>query len=905
MAGATPVGREEELEALRTAFRAAETGRPAFVFLIGPTGSGKSSVLSAFAGELAKAEDHPEVVSVLCYEYTPENALGPIGEVLRALTNRDKRGERARRALKLIRQVAPPLVELIPIIGKVAALGLQTAADLGAYAIGDGKELDLADDVAAALLHVALEIPLLVVIDDAQWLDTASIGVIERLAKNASTERLMLVSSYDHSLVPNDQPLAHLQAQIVGSYGGVRIVLDDLELDGVRAVLGERYGDIPDARLAEWLLDCTDGNPQFLQQYLAMLEEQGTLRRDDGGKWGLDGKIEGAPGDWTLDGALARASTPKTLMDLLAPRVAHLEEDEKLLLETGSVQGRRFLSTVLGTLLNRDADELWTSLGRIQERHGMIALEEAEDWWTDRSDLYSFDPGVLQELLYGRIEHSGFQRRRRHLAVAEVLEALIAHDDPKPRHALLEIARHRERAGDALGAARVLVGVADSTFAEGADRETAISAERAVRLSRKALERPGPDADDARRLLVRAIVLLIISGEASWRAGAASADGPALLALAQEAVAAADAIADDALRASARYAAAHVQTRYAGLHEAIATYNEALEAARNAGDTVGQLAILTQLGYHTDSLDLEKGWALLQQAHALVTGDELAARLDPATLAYQSALLDQNLGIAAFDLGRYGDSIEYLSKARDALRLARWRDLTSWTLVYFGQLYTAIGLYEEAEASLSEGLELFANERGPLGVRGYLHGLLGHLYVEWEPPRLDRAREELTAAARELEAVEDRSIGPLVACYRGELALAEGTTEALESAEALLATSASFGWARAEIRSASLRARIALAEGRLRDALEHSRHAVALLAEHDGVVPATRGEEVLQTHAEVLRAAGDGDEAQAFEDRAAAIVRAKAQSLSDPKQRASYLERVRLSRAIQSNATSQ
>src|SRR5207245_9791487 len=120
--------------------------------------------------------------------------------------------------------------------------------------------------------------------------------------------------------------------------------LGPLDVAGVAAILAERYGDPPHELLAAWLHEETEGNPLFLTQYLARLEEQGVLRRDDD-RWTLDGTISGRPGAWTLDGALAAAETPESLLTLLAPRVEVLEDEERSLLESGAVQGRRFLST--------------------------------------------------------------------------------------------------------------------------------------------------------------------------------------------------------------------------------------------------------------------------------------------------------------------------------------------------------------------------------------------------------------------------------------------------------------------------------------------------------------------------------------------------------------------------------
>jgi hypothetical protein len=194
-------------------------------------------------------------------------------------------------------------------------------------------------------------------------------------------------------------------------------------------------------------------------------------------------------------------------------------------------------------------------------------------------------------------------------------------------------------------------------------------------------------------------------------------------------------------------------------------------------------------------------------------------------------------------------------------------------------------------------VELLADIPGPLGVRGYLRALLGRLYVEWEPQRLAEARETLAGAREETKASGIRSVVPLVEGFWAELLLAEGTPEALAEARDVLGAASSYGWARSEIAICSLLARVALAEGRAADAVEPSTRAATELSERGGAVPTVRSEEILWTHARVLEATGSAD-ADDYRAQAAAVVRAKAGSLTDDAQRESLTTRVRLSRDV-------
>jgi len=894
---AVGIGREEELGRLLEAAQAAARGSGSIVFLAGPTGSGKSFLLKTLSARLADAD--VDVVSVLCYETGAGNPLGPFVEALRALTNEQRSGERAKRIFELVGKVAPLVLDLIPMVGSLAGKVVQAGAEVGVYALGGHEEQqkELAADVAVALQHAAGEQPLVVVLDDAHWIDAASTEVITRLAETSGSHPLLLVVGYDPDLVEPGHPLAAARAQALGRRLATEVTLADLTPEGVAALLVDRYGAVPAPRLAEWLHDRTDGNMLFLEQYLARLEEAGILQHD-GTTWTVDGTIDGEPGAWSLGGRLADAQTPDDLLELLRPRVADLEDDERALLETGAVQGRRFLSSVLVQLLDREEDEILDRLARLAERRRMIQPQAVEDWWSERSEQYLFDPGVLQDLLYGRYAKRPYERRRRHQAVAQALETLVAGDTP-PRHVLLEIASHYEQAGKPLDAAAKLVEVADSTFAEGADRETGVHAARALALVREAPpdQLTGDAIGTARRLLVRSILLLLLGGEASWIAEFASGGREQLVELAEQGCRAAAALGDAKLQANALYAKAFVLTAYGGLMDALPVYQEALELARSAEDPLAEFAILVKYGHHLDSVDLHRGLELLQQAHELLLEGALSDVLDERQLAGQTALHQSRLGVAEFDLGHYGEAIDLLTRSSVALREYRTRDEGAWSLAFLAQVHTFIGLYEAGEATLREGIAIFGDDRRPLGVRGYLKALLGRLYLEWDTPKLGAAREMLTEAREETDAAGYRSVKPFAEIFWAELLFAEGSPEQLREADAVLAAAASYGWDRSEITANSLRARIALAEGRVVEAVDLSTAAVTPLEERGGVVPTVRAEEILFTHARALEAA-ERPGAEAYRAKAAAVVREKEESLHDPAHRESYRRRVRVSREI-------
>jgi tetratricopeptide (TPR) repeat protein len=898
MPQAAPIGREQELEQLLGLVRDATAGRGGIVFLAGPTGSGKSVLLKTLRErvETTPEFDPVETVAVLCYETGANNPLGPFVEIVVALAGADRRRTRARKVLELVREIAPPLLGFIPGLGTLAGAGISAASTVGIYALGGSGEAEqkqIASDLAASLAKVAAEeAPLVLVVDDAHWIDAASCEVVARLAHTVGAEPLLLVLAYDPDLVTDAHPLMRTRYGLAAQDAVRVLTLEDLGLDAIAALLRDRYGADLNPNLAPWLLDVSEGNLLFVDRHLRALEECGAIRSANGG-YVLDGVIEGSPGDWRLEGVVAKAGTPESLLDVVRPRLDDLDDEERNLLESGSVQGPRFFSTVLVDLLGAEERQVLDRLHRIEDRRRLISVEQSEGWWTDYSDLYSFDPGVVRELFYARYARSPHERRQGHLAVAEALERLLGGDAVPPRLALLEIAAHYEKAGRPVEAARRLLQAAGSTLEEGATRDAQRHSEKALSLLRT-LKDGEPDAE----LLARTIVLYLVASQPRWESEGGRS-GAELLALADEAYRAAEEIGDLALQAEARYAKGNLLVAFDSLERAIETFREARRLAQEAVDTVGEFSILLKLGHHLDSLDLRAGRDVLRDAQALVTSGALAGKIAPRQLTLAQARLEMRIGVAEFDLGDYGEAFRLLPGAIEQLRAGRLVEETGWGLSFLGQLYTALGLYEAAEAVLQEGIGLFADEK-VAAARGYLTALLGRLYLEWEPPRPEEAGPLLESGRDETERSGNRSVRPLTDVYYAGLLLARGDRGSLEAADHLLAGTRSVsdetGWARSAIAARSVAARVALALGHPADAARLSTEAVELLRKCGEAVPTVRTEEIYFTHATVLAATGSPD--AGWLAKAADVVREKAEKIPDRAQHDSFLGRVRLSREI-------
>ena len=138
------------------------------------------------------------------------------------------------------------------------------------------------------------EHPLALFLDDLQWLDAATLDLIEHLITHAEVRHLLLVGAYrDNEVGPAHPLLRALEAIKKADARVAEIVLTPLGLDDVgRLTASAVHCDVEHARpLTQLVHEKTGGNPFFAIQFLTELTEEGLLAFDPtvpGWLWDLD-----------------------------------------------------------------------------------------------------------------------------------------------------------------------------------------------------------------------------------------------------------------------------------------------------------------------------------------------------------------------------------------------------------------------------------------------------------------------------------------------------------------------------------------------------------------------------------------------------------------------------------------
>jgi predicted ATPase len=249
------------------------------------------------------------------------------------------------------------------------------------------------DAVKHLLLRASQHQPLLVIIEDAQWLDSETQALLDRLVDSLPTARILLLVSY--------RPEYQHGWGSKTSYTQLR--LDPLPLasteDLLQALLGDDASLVPVKRL---LIARTGGNPFFLEESLQALMETDVL--------------VGAPGAYRLMQAVPTIQIPTTVQAVLAARIDRLPPEEKHLLQTAAVIG----TEVPLPLLHAVAE-----LPEAALHGGLVHLQATEFLYETRlfpAHEYTFKHALTQEVAYNSLLRE--RRRVLHTRIVEVIEVL-------------------------------------------------------------------------------------------------------------------------------------------------------------------------------------------------------------------------------------------------------------------------------------------------------------------------------------------------------------------------------------------------------------------------------------------------------------------------------------------------
>jgi PAS domain S-box-containing protein len=395
-------GRDQQRETLLAAFdRVIAIGTPVLVLVSGYSGIGKSSLVH----ELDKAIVLPRGIflSGKFDQYRRDIPYATLAQAFRIiirqiLSESESEVERWRNVIQ--KSVGPNgqlVVKLIPelefVIGKQP-----TVAALSATEAESRFHMVFRSFLA---VFACKEHPLAIFLDDLQWLDAATLKLLEHLMTHPDVRHLLLIGAFRDNEVSASHPLMQTLNAIRGTEAVVRdIALAPLSLDDVTQFVAETlhcaHGSAePLARLVH---DKTLGNPFFVIQFLTALSDEGLIAFEpDTAAW-----------KWDLGRIRAKGYTDN-VVDFMVGKLKRLsdmtQERLKQLACLGNVAEIATLTLVHGLSEEEIHAALWEAV-----RMELIVRQD---------DGYAFVHDRVQEAAYGLIPEG--ERAAIHLRIGRML----------------------------------------------------------------------------------------------------------------------------------------------------------------------------------------------------------------------------------------------------------------------------------------------------------------------------------------------------------------------------------------------------------------------------------------------------------------------------------------------------
>ena len=394
------IGRKKELDAMKQMSKVLEDETGGIIWVEGEAGMGKSRLMREFSDQLAR--QGALVLSGACTARRSEHAFSLFSDVLlqafdiqhniSATQIKDRIDQKLEMWSAELQETSPYLQLL---------LGVEPGGSQGErIALMEPEQLRRQTFVA---LHRIVSVlasrqPLVLILDDLQWIDSISADLLLYLSHLVVSQRVLLVCAQrKKEISPFEHVLERTRSMHPERY--IQLSIDPLTIEECRLLLSKflSSAELPDSLLS-LIVQQSGGNPYFIEEFVRLLVEKDYLHL-------VKGKLVA---DHTLQAdALV---IPASLESLIRARVDSLENPARQLLQVAAVIGHHFDRDLLAQVAEREGVK--TILTVLYTR-GMLNPTSEEGQW-------EFSHPLIEVIVYNTVLRA--QRRIYHHRTAIALE---------------------------------------------------------------------------------------------------------------------------------------------------------------------------------------------------------------------------------------------------------------------------------------------------------------------------------------------------------------------------------------------------------------------------------------------------------------------------------------------------
>ena len=376
------VGHQREMAELRATLEDARSGQGRLVMLVGEPGIGKTRT----AQELAS---HAEALGVQvlwgrCFEEEGAPPYWPWVQPIRSYVQTQSQSQ-------LEMEMGPGAADIAEIVRELREKlpNLETPPALEP----EQARFRLFTSITSFLKNAAMSQPLVLVLDDLHWADRSSLLLLEFLAREIQSSRLLVLGTYRDVEVSRRHPLSETLGSLIREQRFLRVQLPGLTEPEIAQLIQKAAAGNPPPGLSATIHQRTEGNPLFVTEIIAMLTREGLGEGQD-----------------------YLTSIPEGVRDAIGRRLNRLSEGCNRVLTTASVVGREFDFRLLGALMDEFTEA--QLLGLVEEALEAHVIEEV----SAGEEGYQFSHALIQETLSA--ESSTSRKVRLHARIAEALEEI-------------------------------------------------------------------------------------------------------------------------------------------------------------------------------------------------------------------------------------------------------------------------------------------------------------------------------------------------------------------------------------------------------------------------------------------------------------------------------------------------
>jgi len=391
------IGREKELELLYNKVLSLEEGKGGTILVLGDQGVGKTRLWFEIKNLVKNKELPITILESSCLSYGEIIPDWPFIQIFKTIFGindtdspeiiKDKLNKKAKELF------AKKWDEIVPYIAHLFSLSV--TGERVRYLEPQELRLQVLMSARNVLLTLAKNQPLLIVIDDYQWIDSGSLEFLEFLLSGmemafsgdrGQAEFFFPILFIGLSRIEKERKFWQSKQKLQKKFDKnfLTIVLPSLDYDISKEIFNNllKINDIPE-KFRDDLLEKVAGNPFYLEEIIRFLVNSDLLISDFG--------------IWKLKKDIKSIEIPEVIQSVILSRVEQLGKEERNILEIASVIGRVFFEQLLIELTELDHSVISVNLANLEDLGYIECIKKGP------YSEYRFRHPLFQEVIYNSL----------------------------------------------------------------------------------------------------------------------------------------------------------------------------------------------------------------------------------------------------------------------------------------------------------------------------------------------------------------------------------------------------------------------------------------------------------------------------------------------------------------------